>query len=129
MTNLAIRVVALGLFLVCVWAMMAAGLDVPVRDGRSLAFVANTPQIVGSGSGRIELIIKNVDGANDAACGTTPAALSITPGPNTGFRLKPNEGLIQRILASITYWCKMPAGGTITYEEVRMVTATPTVTP
>lgn len=109
-------------------AMASRGSDVLIRDGQSVTLVANTPQAVGVAAGRVELNVVNAHASNSMSCGTTPGSLSLTPGASSGFIRKSGESVLQRLMASIAYYCMAPSGGLVSYEEVRAVTATPTAT-
>lgn len=104
--------------------------EIAIRRAGRIILVANTPQVLGTAAGRVELQLKN-EGANDICCGQTPAALNCgTPGANAGFRYKSGEGIIRCVFPDIPYYCVDSVGGSeVSVEEAFLLAGTPTATP
>lgn len=123
------------LVVLCIFVLIAtvafggAPPDVAVRRAGRIILVANTPQVVGTAAGRVELQLKN-EGANDICCGQTPAALNCaTPGADAGFRYKSGEGIIRCVFPDIPYYCVDAVGGSeVSVEEAFLLEGTPTPT-
>lgn len=104
--------------------------EISIRRAGRILLVANTPQVVGTAAGRVELQFKN-EGDNDICCGYTPAALNCaTPGANAGFRYKSGEGIIRCVFPDIPLFCVDATGGSeVSVDEAFLLAGTPTATP
>lgn len=117
--------IALALLVLVSAAIAAPSLITKRRSG--VYVLTTSPQEIGQSQYRVDYILRNdADSTHDAFCGYDPNTVSATPGPDSGDKLKPGEGIYVCNYADVPVYCISLGTARVSINEGFTVVPTPT---